>query len=34
MMAASVVFILPIILMFLLAQRAFIAGITLTGMKG
>jgi multiple sugar transport system permease protein len=33
MMAASVVFLLPIILVFLLCQRAFIAGITLTGMK-
>lgn len=34
MMAASVVFVLPIIVVFLVAQRAFISGITLTGMKG
>jgi ABC-type glycerol-3-phosphate transport system permease component len=33
MMAASVVFVSPIILVFLMAQRAFITGITLTGMK-
>ncbi len=34
MMAASVMMTLPIILLFFLAQRQFIQGITLTGMKG
>ena len=33
-MAASVLFMLPVILLFLLAQKAFIEGITLTGVKG
>jgi multiple sugar transport system permease protein len=33
-MAASVVFILPVILLFLFAQKAFIEGVTLTGVKG
>jgi multiple sugar transport system permease protein len=33
-MAASVVFILPVILLFLVAQKAFIEGVTLTGVKG
>ena len=33
-MAASVVFMLPVIILFLIAQRAFIEGITLTGVKG
>ena len=33
-MAASVVFILPVILLFLIAQKAFIEGVTLTGVKG
>jgi len=34
LMAASTVLTLPMILMFFLAQRTFIQGITLTGMKG
>jgi multiple sugar transport system permease protein len=34
LMAASFVTMLPIILVFFLAQRMFIEGITLTGMKG
>ena len=33
-MAASVLFMLPVILVFLFAQKAFIEGITLTGVKG
>jgi multiple sugar transport system permease protein len=33
-MASSVVFILPVILLFLVAQKAFIEGVTLTGVKG
>jgi multiple sugar transport system permease protein len=33
-MAASVVFMLPVIILFLVAQKAFIEGITLTGVKG
>jgi len=33
-MAASVLFMLPVIILFLLAQKAFIEGITLTGVKG
>jgi multiple sugar transport system permease protein len=33
-MAASVLFVLPVILLFFLAQRAFIEGVTLTGTKG
>jgi multiple sugar transport system permease protein len=33
-MAASVVVLLPCRLIFFLAQRSFIEGITLTGMKG
>jgi multiple sugar transport system permease protein len=34
MMAASVLFMLPVIVLFFLAQRAFIEGVTLTGVKG
>ena len=34
LMAASLVTMLPVILVFFLAQRSFIEGITLTGMKG
>ena len=34
LMAASLVTMLPIVLVFFLAQRLFIEGITLTGMKG
>lgn len=33
-MAASVLFMLPVIVLFLLAQKAFIEGVTLTGVKG
>jgi multiple sugar transport system permease protein len=33
-MAASVVFMLPVIILFLIAQKAFIQGVTLTGVKG
>lgn len=33
-MAASVLFMLPTIILFVLAQRAFIEGVTLTGVKG
>lgn len=33
-MAASVLFMLPVIILFLVAQKAFIEGITLTGVKG
>ncbi|MEP7059905.1 MAG: carbohydrate ABC transporter permease [Actinomycetota bacterium] len=33
-MAASVLFMLPVIIIFLFAQKAFIQGITLTGVKG
>ena len=34
MMAASLVVMLPIVILFFFAQRSFIEGITLTGMKG
>ena len=34
LMAASLVTMLPVVLVFLLAQRFFLEGITLTGMKG
>jgi multiple sugar transport system permease protein len=33
-MAASLMFMLPVIIIFLLAQKAFIEGVTLTGVKG
>jgi len=33
-MAASVLFMAPVILLFLFAQKAFIEGVTLTGVKG
>jgi multiple sugar transport system permease protein len=33
-MAASVLFMVPVIILFFLAQKAFIEGITLTGVKG
>jgi multiple sugar transport system permease protein len=33
-MAASVLFIVPVIIVFFLAQRVFIEGVTLTGVKG
>jgi multiple sugar transport system permease protein len=33
-MAASLLFLLPVIILFLFAQRVFIEGVTLTGVKG
>jgi multiple sugar transport system permease protein len=33
-MAAAVVVMLPIIIVFFIAQKYFVRGITLTGMKG
>jgi multiple sugar transport system permease protein len=33
-MAASVLFMLPVLIIFFLAQRVFIQGVTLTGLKG
>jgi multiple sugar transport system permease protein len=33
-MAATVLFMLPVILLFFLAQKAFVQGVTLTGVKG
>jgi multiple sugar transport system permease protein len=33
-MAASVLFMLPVIILFLLSQRVFVEGVTLTGVKG
>jgi multiple sugar transport system permease protein len=33
-MAASLLFLLPVIILFLLAQKVFIEGVTLTGVKG
>jgi multiple sugar transport system permease protein len=33
-MAASLLFMIPVILLFFVAQRVFIEGITLTGVKG
>jgi multiple sugar transport system permease protein len=33
-MAASVVFVLPLIAMFFFAQKVFIEGVNLTGTKG
>jgi multiple sugar transport system permease protein len=34
LMAASLVTMLPVVIVFFLAQRVFIQGITMTGMKG
>lgn len=34
MMAGSVVIVIPVITVFLMCQRSFVAGITMTGMKG
>ncbi len=34
MMAASVLFLLPVIVLFFLAQRVFLEGVTVTGIKG
>jgi multiple sugar transport system permease protein len=33
-LAASVLFMLPVIVLFFLAQRVFVEGVTLTGVKG
>jgi multiple sugar transport system permease protein len=33
-MAAALLFMIPVIVLFFLAQKAFIEGITLTGVKG
>ena len=33
-MAATVLMMLPVIILFFLAQRAFVEGVTLTGVKG
>ncbi|MGY9012030.1 MAG: carbohydrate ABC transporter permease, partial [Rhodobacterales bacterium] len=33
MMAATTVIVMPLVIIFLLAQRRFIEGITMTGMK-
>jgi multiple sugar transport system permease protein len=33
-MAASILFMLPVIVLFFLAQRVFVEGVTLTGVKG
>ena len=33
-MAASALIMLPVIVLFFLAQRVFIEGVTLTGVKG
>jgi multiple sugar transport system permease protein len=33
-MAASVMFMVPVIILFFLAQRVFVEGVTLTGVKG
>jgi multiple sugar transport system permease protein len=33
-MAASVLFMLPVIILFLLSQKVFVEGVTLTGVKG
>ena len=34
LMAGAVLFTLPVIIVFFLAQRVFIEGVTLTGVKG
>ena len=34
LMAASVMFMLPVIILFLVAQKTFVQGITMTGLKG
>jgi multiple sugar transport system permease protein len=33
-MAAAVIFVIPLIIIFFFAQRIFIEGVTLTGSKG
>jgi multiple sugar transport system permease protein len=33
-MAATLMFMAPVIILFFLAQRAFVEGVTLTGVKG
>jgi multiple sugar transport system permease protein len=32
--AASILFMLPVIILFFMAQRVFVEGVTLTGVKG
>jgi multiple sugar transport system permease protein len=33
-MAASILFTLPVLVIFFLAQKVFVEGVTLTGVKG
>jgi multiple sugar transport system permease protein len=33
-MAASVIFVMPLVVIFFFAQKVFIEGVTLTGTKG
>jgi multiple sugar transport system permease protein len=33
-MAATLLMMLPVVVLFFLAQRAFVEGVTLTGVKG
>jgi multiple sugar transport system permease protein len=33
-MAATLIVIAPVVILFFLAQRAFVEGVTLTGVKG
>lgn len=33
-MAAMLIFMIPVVVIFFLAQRVFVEGITLTGVKG
>jgi multiple sugar transport system permease protein len=33
-MAATILVMLPVLILFFLAQRAFVEGVTLTGVKG
>jgi multiple sugar transport system permease protein len=33
-MAATILVMLPVLVLFFLAQRAFVEGVTLTGVKG
>jgi multiple sugar transport system permease protein len=33
-MAAAIIFMIPVILLFFAAQRVFIEGVTLSGVKG
>jgi len=34
LMAASVTLTMPVLILFFIAQRAFVEGITMTGLKG